>query len=86
MNNETNTTQKFQVGKTYYTTSACDSECYFRYTVKRRTEKSVWFIPENSNKIKRCKIGHWNNSEIFYPLGHYSMAPVIRAEKVQGEN
>lgn len=72
---------KFEINKTYKTNSVCDSECIFKFKVLKRTEKSVWIIDaKESNPITiRKKIDIFDNTESIFPLGKYSMAPILRA-------
>lgn len=66
---------KFEVGKRYYSRSACDYDCVFEVEIVSRTEKSV-VVKGDANK--RCKINIDNDGEYIVPE-HYSMAPVYRA-------
>ena len=78
---------KFETGKTYFTRSACDHNCIFSYTVVRRTAKSVWLKEDGkhaSEKVTRrtIKTGLCSDStEYVLPEGHYSMCPVISADR-----
>ena len=45
--------KKFEVGKTYYTRSACDHNCIYRFTVISRTAKMVTVIDGLGEKLKR---------------------------------
>jgi hypothetical protein len=68
----------FKTNKNYQTRSICDSDCIFNFNVIGRTEN---FITINSNfGIKKCKINICENAEYIYPLGKYSMCPILRAE------
>jgi hypothetical protein len=67
---------KFEVGKTYFCTSICDQNCKWEYTITKRTTSSVWLGE------KRAKINITDNSEYVFPQGRYSMAPVLRAERM----
>ena len=69
--------EKFEVGKTYYCRSACDHECVWEFTITKRTDKSVWIGDQRFNII--AGISH--ESEAIYPLGKYSMCPILRAER-----
>lgn len=71
---------KFEVGKTYYTRSACDHNCIFKITVLKRTEKTV--VVMRDGKESRCKISVMDNEETIKPWGVYSMCPIIRAGRV----
>jgi hypothetical protein len=42
-----------------------------------RTEKSVVIF--GNGEVKRCKIHDDGEGEFIFPLGRYSMAPVLRA-------
>ena len=53
----------FEVGKTYSTTSACDSDCV---------------IPVRTDG-KAFRIALWDETEIIRPWGRFSMSPTIRA-------
>ena len=71
--------KKFEVGRTYATRSVCNSECIFKITIIKRTEKTVT-IDEGNGKTKRCKIyTDMRNAEAIYPYGIYSMCPIIDA-------
>ena len=50
--------KKFEVGKTYYTRSACDHNCIYRFTVISRTAKMVTVIDGLGEKLKR-KVSEW---------------------------
>lgn len=69
---------KFQPGQTYFTTSICDSNCVFDLTVARRTEKTI-----TTTEGKRLGIKVHNGVECVMPLGSFSMAPTIRADRVK---
>lgn len=69
----------FQVGKTYWTRSACDHECIFRVTVLKRTAKTI--TVDRSGKVKNLRVAVWNDVETVKPYGTYSMCPVIGADK-----
>lgn len=71
--------EKFEVGKTYYTRSACDYDCIFDIKVISRTEKTIRVIEDGMEKTLRVKV--WGDEEIVKPDGTYSMCPVIRASK-----
>jgi len=74
---------KFEEGKKYYCTSVCDQNCRWEYIITKRTDKSVW-IGKDRFKINES---YNNEYEYIYPLGKYSMAPVLQAERiVKGAN
>ena len=77
---------KFETGKTYYARSACDHNCIFRYTVVRRSEKSVWIREAGKHArdtVVRRSISIWDGSEMIYPDGKYSMCTIVKASNVE---
>lgn len=66
----------FEVGKTYYATSACDHKCVFVVEIVKRTAKTVTF--RRDGQERRAKIYTDHNGEYIVPE-RYSMAPVFRA-------
>ena len=74
--------KKFEVGKTYSMRSICDNNCVWTYKVIARTACMVTLEDENG-KTKKCRINkiisEMDNREAVYPLGRYSMAPILRA-------
>ena len=78
---------RFQVGHKYYMRSACDYNCIWVYEVVARTEKTVKLLPDNDrNKPPftcRISIGGiaGKKAETVRPLGRYSMAPVLAADR-----
>ena len=71
-------TKQFQVGQTYSTRSACDYDCIFSFAVVGRTEKTVKINYHGKVTSKKIKI--YDGLETIYPLGSYSMAPVLSAD------
>lgn len=74
---------KFEVGKTYETRSACNSDCIWSYTVTARTEKTVTI--SDGKEVKKCrinaKLSEYRGAETIMPEGNYSMCPVLDAAK-----
>ena len=82
-----NNIKRFEVGKTYTTTSMCDSDCVLEIKILRRTAQTVTAEIVrgviNGERFKTLKIdqkfaemfGH----EAVKPWGSYSMAPIVRA-------
>ena len=68
--------KKFEVGKKYFTTSICDSNCKFIIEIVKRTDKTVTF--RKDGKERRTKLFSDENGEYIIPE-RYSMAPVYRA-------
>lgn len=74
-----NATKQFQVGKTYSTTSACDSNCVFTITVVSRTAKTIKTIDKRGEpRTYRVSISAWDGAERV-SMGSYSMAPGFSA-------
>jgi hypothetical protein len=74
---------KFEVGKEYFCTSACDHTCTWIFKVIPRTEKTVKIqqVSNHPKEIVSRRIRDDGNSEYVLPLGSYSMAPVLNAER-----
>lgn len=70
--------KKFEVGKTYYATSACDSNCVFTITVEGRTEKTISYVQDG--RRRRSKIRIYDGDEYIQP-DNYSMSPIFRASR-----
>jgi hypothetical protein len=71
-------TKKFQIGQEISARSACDYDCVFRFTVVKRTAKTV--TVKYHNELKTIKVRVWSDGgEYCYPLGTYSMAPSVFA-------
>ena len=70
--------KKFEIGKEYFDTSACDSNCVFVIKIVKRTDKTVTF--ERNGKTRRAKLFTDDRGEYIIPE-RYSMAPVFRAER-----
>ena len=76
--------KKFEVGRSYYMTSICDSDFVMLYTVTARTAQTVTIT--DGKKVSKCRIrkneSAWCNAERVMPFGTYSMAPVLTADRV----
>lgn len=66
----------FEIGKKYFTTSACDHNCVFVVEIVKRTAKTVTF--RRDGQERRVKIYTDHDGEYIIPE-RYSMAPVFRA-------
>ena len=66
----------FEIGKKYFTTSACDHNCVFVVEIVKRTAKTVTF--RRDGQKRRAKIYTDHDGEYISPE-RYSMAPVFRA-------
>lgn len=72
---------KFEIGATYTTTSACDSNCVFAITVVSRTAKTIKTVDKRGEaRTYRVSISPWDNAERV-SMGSYSMAPGFSARK-----
>ena len=76
--------KRFEVGKKYSMRSICNYDCVWTYTVVARTEKTVT-LEEEGGKTFKCRINKYlldiEGIECVYPLGRYSMCPILRAAK-----
>lgn len=76
--------QTFAIGKTYATTSICNSKCVFCYTVLSRTAATVTMINkfgvQKTYRINK-KLSEYRNAETILPEGNYSMCPILSADK-----
>lgn len=70
---------KFEIGKTYFTRSACDYDCIFKESIISRTEKTV---KTESGKTLRVSDKYTPGIEQIWPEGKYSMAPAIDAKSI----
>lgn len=76
--------KKFEIGQQYSMRSACDHNCVWTYTVTARTAQTVTIT--DGKEVKRCRINkqvsELRGAESVYPLGQYSMAPSLSADRV----
>lgn len=72
----------FEIGKTYTMRSIGDHDCVWTYTVTKRTPKTITIT--DGKEIKTCRVNAKTselfNAESIYPLGRYSMCPVLSAD------
>jgi len=76
----TATATQFQVGHTYSCRSACDYDTVFSFEVVARTAKTLRLRYLGREMTRRVRL--YNGIEHADPLGQYSMAPVISADRV----
>lgn len=71
---------KFKVNQEYSCRSLCDHNCVWTFKILKRTLKTITFYEpmDKETKTKRVNKDH-EGHEIVYPLGRYSMAPMLRA-------
>jgi len=75
---------RFEIGRFYSCRSVCDHDCVWTYRILSRTDKTVTLAearPGKDVQEKRFKIKVLDNTEIVWPEGRYSMAPMLRAKK-----
>ena len=73
--------KKFEIGKTYTMRSACDHNCIWSYTVTARTAQTIT-VTDGKKTIKLRvikKLSEYIGAEAVYPLGQYSLAPMLTA-------
>ena len=74
---------KFETGRTYTMRSIGDYDCVWTYTVTERTAQTITIT--DGKETKRCRISkrasEYRGAETVYPLGQYSMAPALSADK-----
>lgn len=73
--------RKFEVGKQYKMKSICDSNCIWSYTVLSRTAKTITITDGDKTLKLRIsqKTSEYREAESVYPLGQYSMCPILSA-------
>ena len=73
--------KKFEVGKKYSMRSICNHDCIWEFEVIARTAATITIT--DGKEIKRCRINKqisaYDNKEAVFPLGRYSMCPILRA-------
>lgn len=72
---------KFEIGKQYTMRSICNHDATWTYTVTARTAQTITVT--DGKKIFKLriikKLSEYRNAETVYPLGQYSMAPMLSA-------
>lgn len=79
--------KNFEIGKSYSMRSACDHNCVWTYTVTARTAQTITIT--DGKEVKKCriskKVSEYRGAETIYPLGQYSMCPILSADKYTAE-
>ena len=81
--------KRFEVGKRYMMSSACNQDCVWMYTVVSRTESTVVLqqlrCGQPYGKTMKCRINkrstEYNGAEAVKTLGTYSMSPILVADR-----
>ena len=78
----------FEIGNTYATRSACDSDCVYSYRLIKRTAKRATLVrldntgqPYGKPFARGISIWYDETKEAIYPEGKHSMCPIITPEK-----
>lgn len=76
--------KRFKVGQHYSCRSACNHDCVWTYIIAARTEKTI-VLQDRYGTQKMCRIDQKKAErfgyESVYPLGKYSMCPVLSADR-----
>lgn len=72
---------KFEIGKQYTMRSICNHDATWAYTVTARTAQTITVTDGKEIFKLRIikKLSEYRNAETVYPLGQYSMAPMLSA-------
>lgn len=75
--------KQFEIGKTYHMGSVCNHESVWTYTVTARTAQTVTLTDGKETLKLRIskKFSEYRGAETVFPLGQYSMAPMLSADK-----
>lgn len=68
----------FVVGKSYSTRSAGNHECVFSWTITARKGQMLT-LKDADGAVSRRKVLSNEEGELCFPMGKFSMCPVIRA-------
>ena len=75
--------KKFEIGQTYSMRSICNHEAVWTYTVTKRTAQTITIT--DGEETKTCRVSKaatkYRNAETIYPIGRYSMAPALSADR-----
>ena len=77
--------KKFEIGSVYQVRSICDHNCVWSYKITGRTACTVT-LEDDHGEVKRCRINRktseYIGAEAVFPMGQYSMAPMLTADKI----
>lgn len=76
---------KFEVGNIYACRSICNYDCIWYFKVVSRTKSTITILKDGEKNpiVKRInkQVSDTLDAESVYPLGNYSMAPILSADK-----
>lgn len=76
---------KFEVGNIYACRDICNYDCVLYFRVVSRTKSTITILKDGEKKhvIKKInkQVSETLDAESVYPLGYYSMAPILSADK-----
>ena len=73
--------KRFEVGSTYSMKSICDHNCVWFVKILKRSKCYLTVKISGTIQPVRCRIKHYISGEYIYPLGRYSMAPMLKSER-----
>ena len=71
--------KQFKVDNTYSMRSVCDHNCIWECKVISRTKCFLTLKVSGYRDPIKCKVSQYEGEETCFPLGHFSMAPILRA-------
>lgn len=76
---------KFEVGNIYACRSICNYDCVWYFKVVNRTKSTITILKDGEKNpvVKRInkQVSETLDAESVYPLGNYSMAPILSADE-----
>lgn len=84
--------KQFEVGHRYYMRSIGDHDCIWSYEVIARTKATITLRPFEAHGLAALgrdgdrtyriikKVSEYRQAESVYPLGQYSMCPILSAD------
>lgn len=77
--------KQFIIGQVYECRSLCDYDCVWSYKVIERTASTITLKNQSTGKMQKNRISartsQYFGAETVYPLGKYSMCPILTADK-----
>ncbi len=71
---------KFKIDETYSCKSVCDQDCVWSFIVISRTDKTITLADQDRKVVtKKISMHYDGTTETCFPLGRYSMAPILKA-------